>query len=66
MPKWKNRQGVDDEPDSLKVMLTALDRHRKDNGGNASIIQDREFSSSNQVLEGKANELVISKIALKI
>ena len=45
----------DYEPDSLKVMLTALDRHLKDKGYDLSIIRDREFSSSKQVLEGKAN-----------
>ena len=53
----KNKQGKDYEPDSLKVMLTALDRHLKDNGYNASIIRDREFFSSKQVLEGKAKQL---------
>ena len=43
--------------DSLKVMLTALDRHLKDKGYKLSIIRDREFSSSKQVLEGKAKQL---------
>ena len=53
----KNKHGEDYEPDSLKVMLTALDRHFKDKGYKLSIIRDREFSSSKQVLEGKAQQL---------
>ena len=53
----KNKQGEDYEPGSLKMMLTALDRHLKDNGYNASIMRGREFSSSKQVVEGKAKEL---------
>ena len=55
----KNKHGDDYEPwpDSLKVMLTALDRHLKDKGYKISIIRDRIFSSSKQVLEGKAKQL---------
>ena len=48
----KNKDGNDYEPDSLKVTLTALDRHLKNKGYNLSIIRDTEFSSSKQVLEG--------------
>ena len=46
----KNRNGEDYEPDSLKVMINSLDRHLKDKGYTLSIVRDREFSSSKQVL----------------
>ena len=51
----KNKQGEDYEPESLKVMMASLDRHNK--GYTLSIVRVREFSSSKQVLEGKAKEL---------
>ena len=38
-------------------MIAALDRHLKDHNYKASIIRDREFSVSKQVLEGKARRL---------
>ena len=53
--KWAGRKLR--ATDSLKEMLTALDSHLKDNGYNASVIRDREFSSSKQVLEEKAEQL---------
>lgn len=53
----KNQQGEDYEPDSLKVMITSLDRHLKERGYTFSIIRDREFTTSKQVLEGKAKLL---------
>ena len=53
----KNKNGDDYEPDSLKVMIAALDRHLNDEGYKFSIIRDREFHSSKQVLEGKARQL---------
>ena len=43
----KNKNGQDYEPDSLRVTIAALD----------SIVKDREFHSSKQVLEGKAKLL---------
>ena len=46
----KNRNG-----DSLRVMIAALDRHLKEKQYPLSIVKDREFHSSKQVLEGKAN-----------
>ncbi|XP_066932309.1 uncharacterized protein KIAA1958-like [Clytia hemisphaerica] len=49
--------GQEYEPDSLKVMLAALDRHLKDKGFPVSIISGREFASSKNVLEGKARQL---------
>ena len=50
----KNRNGEDYEPDSLRVMIAALDRHLKEKQYPLSIVKDREFHSSKQVLEGKA------------
>ena len=53
----KNRNGEDYEPDSLRVMIAALDRHLKEKQYPLSIVKDREFHSSKQVLEGKAKLL---------
>ena len=53
----KNKNGDDYQPDSLKVMIAALDRHLNDEGYKFSTIRDREFHSSKQVLEGKAQQL---------
>ena len=53
----KNKDGKDYEPESLKVMMTSLDRHLRDKGYNFSIVRDRAFISSKQVLEGKAKIL---------
>ena len=53
----KNKNGDDYEPDSLRVMIAALDRHLNEKGYKFSIIRDREFHSSKQVLEGKARQL---------
>ena len=49
--------GSDYEPDSLRVMLAALDRHLKQNDSKISIANDREFVKYRQVLEGKARAL---------
>ena len=38
-------------------MIAALDRHLNDKGYKFSIIRDRDFHSSKQVLEGKARQL---------
>ena len=48
----KNKNGQDYEPDSLRVMIAALVRHLKDKQYPLSIVKDREFHSSKQVLEG--------------
>ena len=53
----KNKNGQDYEPDSLRVMIAALDRHLKDKQYPLSIVKDREFHSSKQVLERKARNL---------
>ena len=53
----KNKNGDDYEPDSLRVMITALDRHLNEKGYKFYIIRDREFRSFKHVLEGKAWQL---------
>ena len=51
----KNKSGDDYEPDSLRVMIAAPDRHLNEKGYKFFIIRDREFHSSKQVLEGKSS-----------
>ena len=53
----KNKNGDDYEKASLRVMMAALDRHLNQKGYKFSIIRDREFHTSRQVLEGKARQL---------
>ena len=53
----RNKKGEEYEPDSLKVMLAALDRYLKEKNYSHSIVRDREFSESKKVLEGKARQL---------
>ena len=55
--KTNNKKGEDYEPESLKVMMASLDRHLKNKGCTLSIVRDREFSSSKEVLEEKAKQL---------
>ena len=49
--------GLEYEPESLKSMLAALDRHLKEHDYKYSIIRDREFYQSKLVLEGKVKHL---------
>ena len=53
----RKKDGDDYEPDSLRVMVTAIDRYLTEKEYKYSIIRDREFKSSKQVLEGKARLL---------
>ena len=53
----RKKDGDDYEPDSLCVMDTAIDRYLADKEYKHSIIRDRAFKSSKQVLEGKARLL---------
>ena len=54
----KNEQGDSFESDSLKNKMTALDRQMKEKGYTCSVVSDRQqFSSSKQVLNGKAKQL---------
>ena len=50
----KNRNGEDYEPDSLRVMIAALDRHLKEKQYPLSIVKDWEFHSSKQVEAARA------------
>ena len=53
----RKKDGSEYEPDSLRVMLAALDRHMRENEASFSIAKDREFFNSRKVLEGKAKLL---------
>jgi len=53
----RKSDGCNYEPDSLRVLLAALDRHLKQNDSKISIAKDREFVKCRQVLEGKARAL---------
>ena len=61
MPRFtencRNKYGKDNKPDNLKVMMTALERDLKQKGHTNSEMRDRQFSSSKQVLDGKAKKL---------
>ena len=50
----RKKDGEDYEPDSLRVMVTAIDGYLTEKEYKHSIIRDKEFKSSKQVLEGKA------------
>ena len=52
----RKTNGEDCEPESLKVMQTALDRHLRE-GYFHSILKAREFQKCRKVLNGKANDL---------
>ena len=49
--------GLDHEPESLKTMLAALDRHLKEHDCQYSTARDRELYQSKLVLEGKEKHL---------
>ena len=53
----RKESGEDYEPDSLRVMQAALERHLKSKLYQKSIIKDLEFLSSRKVLERKARKL---------
>ena len=53
----RKESGEDYEPNSLRVMQAAVERHFKSKLYPKSIIKDREFLSSRKVLEGKARKL---------
>ena len=53
----RKENGEDYEPDSLKVLQAALDRHLRSKTYPKSIVRDTEFLSSRKVLEGKARKL---------
>jgi hypothetical protein len=53
----KKRDGTDYEPDSLRIMQSAIERYLKENGYKTSILRDREFRNSQEVLNAKAINL---------
>ena len=55
--EMRKENGQEYEPDLLKVMQAALDRHLRSQNYPKSILRDTEFLSSRKVLEGKARKL---------
>ena len=53
----RKEDGSEYEPDSLRVMLASLDRHFRENGAPYSLLKDKDFVHSRQVLNEKAIEL---------
>ena len=53
----QKEDGSEYKPDSLRVMLASLDRHFRENGAPYSLLKDKAFVCSRQVLNGKAIEL---------
>ena len=53
----KKHDRTDYEPESLRTMLAALDRSFRSSGCKYSIVKDKEFAESREVLNGKAIEL---------
>jgi hypothetical protein len=53
----KKRDGTDYEPDSLRIMQSAIERYLKENGYKTSIVRDRDFRNSQEVLNAKAINL---------
>ena len=50
----RKSDGSEYEPDSLRTMLAALDRHLRQAGSKFSIIKDREFDGCRKTLNGRA------------
>lgn len=53
----RKKNGDEYEPESLKVMQTALNRHLREQNYSHSILNDKDFQKSRKVLNGKAIEL---------
>ena len=53
----KKKDGDDYEPESLKIMQSAIERHLKDKNYPLSIVRSREFHNSQEVLNAKALSL---------
>ena len=53
----RTKDALEYEPETLKSMLVALDRHLKESDYKYSIMRDREFYQSKLVLEGKVKHL---------
>ena len=50
----KKQDGDDYEPESLKIMQSAIERHLKESHYPVSIVRGREFCNSQQILNAKA------------
>ena len=53
----RKKDGTDYEPDSLRVMQTAIDRYLRPNNYPVSIITGRDFIKSQETLDAKAKQL---------
>lgn len=53
----KKKDGDDYEPESLKIMQSAIERYLKDKNYPLSIVRSREFRSSQEILNAKAISL---------
>ena len=53
----KERDGDYYEPESLKIMQSAIERHLKDKNYPLSIVRSREFHNSQEILHAKAISL---------
>ena len=60
----KDKNWDDFEPDSLRVMMAALDRQLNEQGYKISIIREREFHSSKQILEIKPSSSSLVHLVL--
>ena len=57
LAELRKKDGTNYEPDSLRMMLGALDRYFRNAGYNFWIIKDKKFTECRQVLNGKAIKL---------
>ena len=46
----RKNDGTNYEPDSLRTMMAALDRHLQEKGSTFSILKDQDFDASRKVL----------------
>ena len=53
----KKKDGDDYEPESLKIMQSAIERYLKEKNYPLSIVRSREFHSSQEILNAKAISL---------
>ena len=61
----KDKNWDDFEPDSLRVMMAALDRQLNEQGYKFSIIRERKFHSSKQILEIKPSSSSLVHLVLE-
>ena len=62
----RKSDGSEYEPDSLRTMLAALDRHLRQAGANFSIIKDREFDECRKTMNGRAIMLREEGLGMKM